>query len=65
MPIIYHVVALPACPSCTGLTTPSTSGQPATTISGLATGTTYTFKVRAVDAVGAGPTSAPSNPVRP
>lgn len=65
LPIVYHVVALPACPSCTGLTTPSTSGQPFTTISGLASGTTYTFKVRGVDAAGAGPTSPASNPVRP
>ncbi len=50
--------------------TPS-SGAPATvsgtsaTITGLTTGTTYTFRVRAVNANGAGPESAASNAVTP
>ena len=38
-------------------------GQPFTTITGLTPGQTYTFKIKATDAVGAGPASAPSNPV--
>jgi YVTN family beta-propeller protein len=65
LPIIYHITPTPACPSCTGLTTPSTSGQPFTAISGLTPGQKYTFKVRTTDAAGTGPASAPSNPVRP
>jgi hypothetical protein len=44
------------------------SGSPAptaTTIGGLMSGRTYTFKVRATDAIGTGPTSSPSNAVTP
>ena len=65
LPIIYHVIPVPACPACRGLTTPSTSGIPATTITGLTPGTTYTFKVKATSAAGTGRASAASNPVRP
>jgi YVTN family beta-propeller protein len=65
LPIIYQIIPTPACSACTGLTTPSTSGIPATTISGVASGQTYTFTVRAIDATGAGPASAPSNSVTP
>ena len=65
LPIIYKVNPEPACPACTGLTTPSTSGIPSTTIGGLTRGQTYTFEVRATDAAGTGPASAPSNPVIP
>jgi DNA-binding beta-propeller fold protein YncE len=65
LPIIYQLVSSPACTGCRGLSTPSTSGQPNTTITGLAGGATYTFKVRGVDAAGAGPLSAASNPVEP
>lgn len=65
LPIIYHVIPSPACPACTGLTTPSTSGIPATVITGLTRGRTYTFTVRATDAAGTGPASAPSNPITP
>lgn len=65
LPIIYHIIPSPSCATCTGLATPSTSGIPATTVSGLTRGQTYTFKVKATDAAGTGPTSAPSNPVTP
>ena len=63
LPIIYHVIPTPACPACHGLNTPSTSGQPFTTITGLTPGKTYTFKIKATNAAGTGPASAPSNPV--
>ena len=63
LPVIYHIIPTPACSSCTGLTTPSTSGQPHTTVAGLVPGTAYTFRVRGVDAAGAGPLSAASNPI--
>jgi DNA-binding beta-propeller fold protein YncE len=65
LPIIYRIIPAPACPACRGLTTPSTSGQPITTITGLTPGRRYTFKVKATDAAGTGPASVPSNPVRP
>ena len=52
-------------PQCAGLTTPATSGVPATVITGLAHGTTYTFTVVARDAAGSGPPSAPSNAITP
>jgi YVTN family beta-propeller protein len=65
LPIIYHVLPSPSCPACTELTTPSTSGIPTTSISGLTSGQTYTFTVKATDAAGTGPTSAPSSPVTP
>jgi len=65
LPIIYHVIPTPACPSCHGLTTPPTSGQPFTTITGLIPGQEYTFKVKAIDAAGTGPASAASNPIGP
>jgi hypothetical protein len=65
LPIIYRVIPSPACATCTGLTTPATSGVPATVIAGLAHGTTYTFKVVARDAAGSGPPSAPSNAITP
>ena len=35
------------------------------TITGLAAGTTYTFRVTAINALGPGPESSPSNPVTP
>ena len=63
LPVIYHVTPTPACPRCRGLTTPSTSGAPYTTISGLAPGQAYTFKVTATDAAGTGPVSTPSNAI--
>jgi len=65
LPIIYHVIPTPACPACHGRNTPSTSGQPFTTITGLTPGKTYTFKIKATNAAGTGPASAPSNPVTP
>ena len=45
----------------------TTTGASATsgTVSGLANGKTYTLKVTATNPIGAGPTSAPSNPVTP
>jgi YVTN family beta-propeller protein len=65
LPIIYRVTPTPACPTCTGLSTPPTSGQPDTTIAGLSTDTTYTFTIAGIDAAGTGPASPPSNPVTP
>lgn len=65
LPIVYTVTPTPACPSCSGPTTPSTSGQPSTTVSGLVGGVPYRFSVRGLDAAGAGPNSAASNPIRP
>ena len=65
LPVIYHVTPTPGCPDCTGLTTPSTSGIPSTTISGLAQGQTYSFQVRATTAAGTGPISTPSNAITP
>jgi DNA-binding beta-propeller fold protein YncE len=65
LPIIYQVIPSPACTTCAGLTTPATSGVPATVIAGLAHGTTYTFRVLARDAAGSGPPSAPSNAITP
>ena len=65
LPIIYQVIPSPACGTCAGLMTPATSGIPATVITGLAHGTTYTFRVVARDAAGRGPPSAPSNVITP
>ncbi len=47
--------------------TPTTVNPPSTskTIAGLTSGTTYTFKVAAVNGIGQGPESAASNPVTP
>jgi DNA-binding beta-propeller fold protein YncE len=65
LPIVYQVIPSPACPSCHGLNTPPTSGAAFTTITGLTPGQRYRFAVRATDAAGTGPASAPSNPVTP
>jgi DNA-binding beta-propeller fold protein YncE len=65
LPIVYDVIPTPACPACHGLSTPTTSGLPETTITGLAAGRTYTFKVQATNAAGAGPASLPSHPITP
>ena len=65
LPIIYHLIPSPACPTCRGLDTPPTSGAPLTTITGLNPRQPYTFKVWATDAAGTGPASAPSNTITP
>jgi YVTN family beta-propeller protein len=65
LPILYRVTPSPACPTCHGLSTPPTSGEPFTTITGLTAGQRYTFTVRATDAADPGPASAPSNPATP
>ena len=65
LPIVYRVIPSPACPDCSGLSTPPTSGAPFTAITGLTSGERYTFTVRATDAAGTGPVSAPSNAVTP
>jgi YVTN family beta-propeller protein len=65
LPVVYQITPIPACPACRGLTTPSTSGLPFTTITGLRAGQRYRFKVRATDAAGTGRRSTPSNPVTP
>jgi len=65
LPIVYRVIPSPACPDCSGLSTPPTSGAPHTAITGLTSGERYTFTVRATDAAATGPVSAPSNAVTP
>jgi DNA-binding beta-propeller fold protein YncE len=65
LPVIYRVIPEPACPRCSGLITPSTSGRPYVIIIGLRPGRAYTFRVTAIDAAGTGPASEPSNPVTP
>ena len=54
----YTVTATPGGRTSSGTTSPRT-------VSGLTTGTTYTFTVFATNAVGNGPASAASNPVTP
>jgi hypothetical protein len=58
--ISYSVIPTPACASCTGLK----ANSPSTTVTGLKNGTSYTFSVRATNAVGTGPPSV-SNQVTP
>jgi hypothetical protein len=56
----YSVAILPATPSAVVTVSGTTAS-----ISGLANGTTYAFSVRATNAVGSGPASAPSGSVLP
>lgn len=62
LPLIYRVLVTPACPSCTGLLTPPTSGIPATRVLRLKSGVTYAFQAQAIDAAGTSPASSPSSP---
>ncbi len=59
----YTVVASPSCSGCSGVSV--TGSSTTTTISGLTTGTAYTFTVAAINAVGTGPASSASNSVTP
>jgi DNA-binding beta-propeller fold protein YncE len=59
LPIIYQVTPTPPCPSCHGLTTAPTSGEPFTTVTGLTPGQAYTFTVTATNTAGTGPPSKP------
>jgi hypothetical protein len=54
----YTVTASPGGATATGISSPIT-------VSGLTSGTTYTFTVKATNAHGTGPASLPSNPVTP
>ena len=59
--ITPYVGSTPKTPTTISGSPPATS----TTVTGLTTGTTYTFKVEALNPGGAGPASAASNPVTP
>jgi Bacterial Ig-like domain (group 3)/Fibronectin type III domain len=58
----YSVMPQPACPACTGLSVTGMPPTTSTTIAGLSDGTSYRFIVRASNAAGIGPESAPSEP---
>lgn len=57
----YTITPSPACSTCTGLQTTTTSA----TITGLTPGTSYTFTISAINSVGTGPVSVASNAVTP
>jgi YVTN family beta-propeller protein len=65
LPIRYRVIPSPSCPACRGLNTPTTTGRPFTTISGLTRGQRYKFAIQASDAAGRGRTSTTSNSITP
>jgi DNA-binding beta-propeller fold protein YncE len=60
LPVNYQVIPSPACPACRGL---RPGGATSTAVTGLKSGRSYTFTVRASDAAGTGPRSRPSQHV--
>jgi hypothetical protein len=64
-PQTYEVVPYVGSTAQTALTKTVNAPTATTTVTGLTTGTTYTFRVRAVNPAGSGPLSSASNSVTP
>jgi len=61
----YTVTPTPACPGCSGLSVTGNPASASTNITGLATGTSYTFTVTATNSAGTSSPSSASNAVVP